>query len=159
MSVSLWRIARNTIQYRADDLSGGGARSFGGRWNSKGNAVIYTAPTIALAVLESLAHIGDDIAARNRFLIRIDVPDEVWEARTTLNVAKLDPSWVSEPPGMTSIALGDAWIKGNASVLLEVPSVIVHEEFNVLINPVHADAAKLKARPVRQFVYDPRLQA
>lgn len=159
MTVSLWRIAKNTAQYRANDMSGGGAKAVGGRWNSKGNAVIYTSPTIALATLETLAHIGNEIAARNRFLIRIEVPDDVWKARETLDVARLDPTWVSEPPGMATISLGDAWIKGNTAALLEVPSVIVHEEFNVLINPAHADSAGITASLVRQFVYDPRLQA
>lgn len=157
MTLNLWRIAKNTAQYQANDMSGGGAKAVGGRWNSKGNAVVYTSPTIALAILETLAHIGDDIAARNRFLIRIEVPDDVWGARETLDVAKFDPYWVSEPPAMATIAVGDAWIKGNTSALLEVPSVIVHEECNVLINPAHPDAARIKANFARQHVYDPRL--
>jgi len=159
MTVKLWRIAKNTTQYRADDMSGGGAKTFGGRWNSKGNAVIYASPTIALATLETLAHIGDEIAARNRFLIRIEVPDDVWKTRETLDVARLNPTWLAEPPGMATISLGDAWIAGNTTALLEVPSVIIHEEFNVLINPAHPDAARIKASLIRQFVYDPRLQA
>ena len=159
MTVKLWRIAKNTTQYRADDMSGGGAKTFGGRWNSKGNAVIYASPTIALATLETLAHIGDEIAARNRFLIRIEVPDDVWKTRETLDVARLNPTWLAEPPGMATISLGDAWIAGNTTALLEVPSVIIHEEFDVLINPAHPDAARIKASLIRQFVYDPRLQA
>ncbi|MFH1660773.1 MAG: RES family NAD+ phosphorylase [Pseudomonadota bacterium] len=157
MTVNLWRIAKNTAQYQANDMSGGGAKTVGGRWNSKGSAVIYTSPTIALATLETLAHIGDEIAARNRFLIQIEVPDDVWKARETLDVTRLDPSWVSEPPGLATISPGDAWIKGNTAALLEVPSVIIHEEFNVLINPAHTDAVRIKASVIRQFVYDPRL--
>lgn len=159
MTVKLWRIAKNTAQYQANDMSGGGAKTVGGRWNSKGNAVIYTSPTIALATLETLAHIGDEIAARNRFLILLEVPDDLWAARETLDIARLDPTWASEPPGMATISLGDAWIKGHTATLLEVPSVIIHEEFNVLINPSHPDVARIKASLIRQFVYDPRLQA
>lgn len=157
MTVNLWRIAKNTAQYQANDMSGGGAKTVGGRWNSKGSAVIYTSPTIALATLETLAHIGDEIAARNRFLIQIEVPDDVWKARETLDVTRLDPTWVSEPPGLATISPGNAWIKGNTAALLEVPSVIIHEEFNVLINPAHPDAVRIKASLIRQFVYDPRL--
>lgn len=157
MTVNLWRIAKNTALYQANDMSGGGAKTVGGRWNSKGSAVIYTSPTIALATLETLAHIGDEIAARNRFLIQIEVPDDVWKARETLDVTRLDPTWVSEPPGLATISPGDAWIKGNTAALLEVPSVIIHEEFNVLINPAHPDAVRTKASLIRQFVYDPRL--
>lgn len=155
--VVLWRIAKNTAQYPADDMTGGGAKTVGGRWNSKGLAVVYSSPTISLATLETLAHIGDDIAARNRFLIRIEVPDSVWNAREVLDVSALDPTWLSEPPGMASIAVGDEWLRAGSSALFLVPSVIIPDECNVLINPLHPDAQQIKAGVVRQFVYDPRL--
>lgn len=153
----LWRIAKNTAQYPAADMTGGGAKAVGGRWNSKGLAVIYSSTSVALAVLETLAHIGDDIAARNRFLIRIDVPDTVWNKRAILDPTSLDPTWLSEPPGMASIATGDTWLRQGANALLLVPSVIVPEECNVLINPLHGDAGGIRAEVVRQYVYDPRL--
>lgn len=153
----LWRIAKNTAQYPANDMTGGGAKAVGGRWNSKGLAVVYSSPNVALATLETLAHIGDDIAARNRFLIRIDVPDAVWHKREMLEVSSLDPTWLSEPPGMASISAGDKWLLLGDTALLLVPSVIVPEECNVLINPLHADAKKITATVTRQYVYDPRL--
>jgi RES domain-containing protein len=155
--VSLWRIAKDTPHYKADDLSGGGAAAFGGRWNSKGKYVVYTAPTISLASLESLAHIGDDIAARNRFLIKIQVPLDVWKKRQTVTPADLPVTWVAEPPGAATTDCGDAWLASNSSALLVVPSVIIHDESNVLINPSHPDAKKITATVLRQYVYDPRL--
>jgi hypothetical protein len=63
-----WRIAQHTTQFSAEDLSGRGARETGGRWNSKGKAAVYAASTIALATLETLAHLGSYIAIRNVFL-------------------------------------------------------------------------------------------
>ncbi|GAB3257646.1 RES family NAD+ phosphorylase [Chitinimonas naiadis] len=155
-AVSLWRIAKATPDFQADDLSGGGARKFGGRWNQKGTALVYASPTIALACLETLAHIGDGIAARNRFLVEISVPAKVWAARKVLTVADLPPSWLAEPPAADSMAVGSNWVAEGSSALLQVPSVLVHEEANLLINPAHPDAAAIRACVVRQFLYDPR---
>jgi len=155
--VALWRIAKHTADYAATDLSGGGARACGGRWNGKGMPVVYAATTIALATLKTLAHLGGNIAIRNAFLVRIDVPASVWKSRQTVTAGELPPTWLAEPPGSTSIDTGNAWLATRASALLLVPSVIVPEEYNVLINPLHSLANKLTASVVRQFVYDPRL--
>jgi RES domain-containing protein len=153
----IWRIAKHTPAYQAADLSGGGAKLTGGRWNSKGKAVVYASSTIALSTLETLAHLGDNIAIRNAFLVRINVPAAVWRAREIVEADDLDITWVAEPPGSTTINFGDDWLdKATASVLL-VPSVIVPEEYNVLINPAHPDTAKITASVARHFVYDPRL--
>jgi RES domain-containing protein len=70
----------------------------------------------------------------------------------------LPVTWVAEPPGKASIEIGDAWLAKRAAPLLLVPSVIVPEEYNVLINPAHAAAAAITAQVVRQFIYDPRLK-
>lgn len=155
--VVLWRIAKHTADYRADDLSGGGAKKVGGRWNGKGWAVVYASRSIALATLETLAHLGDDIAIRNAFLVRIDVPPSVWKRREYIAPEDLDPTWSAEPPGMNTIEFGNAWLTGCSAALLEVPSVLVPEECNVLINPAHPDAKRLVAEVLRQFIYDPRL--
>lgn len=155
--VALWRIAKHTADYVATDLGGGGARVSGGRWNGKGMPVVYAATSIALATLETLAHLGGNIAMRNAFLVRIDVPASVWKSRQTITAGELDPTWLAEPPGSTSIDAGNAWLAQRACALLQVPSVIVPEEYNVLINPMHPHAGKLSATVVRQYVYDPRL--
>ena len=153
----LWRIAKHTVQYTASDMSGGGAKATGGRWNSKGAPVVYASTTIALATLETLAHLGDNIAIRNAFLLQIDVPASVWKLREIIQPAELEPTWVAEPPGSTTVSFGDNWLAGASAPILMVPSVIVPEEYNVLINPMHPRAKRLQAKVVRQFVYDPRL--
>lgn len=152
---TLWRIAAVTPDYTADDMSGTGAMVTGGRWNSVGIPVVYSADTIALAVLETLAHIRLDGLPLNRYLVRIDVPDEIWEARAILGVPPV--GWDAEPKGMPSIHAGDKWIASNTSALMTVPSVIVPEEQNVLINPKHRDSVLLKATMVRKWHYDSRL--
>jgi RES domain-containing protein len=153
----LWRIAKHTAEYEATDLTGGGARATGGRWNSKGKAVVYASTSIALATLETLAHLGDTIAIRNAFLVHVAVPASVWSAREMVQASQLDPTWLAEPPGSTSIRFGDEWLASKHSPLLLVPSVIVPEEFNVLINPAHPGTALISAAVSRQFIYDPRL--
>ena len=152
-----WRIAKETAKYSADDMSGGGAAASGGRWNHKGCALVYASSSIALACLETLAHLGAGIAGRNRYLIEITVPQRVWKARQTESPSTLSPQWSAEPPGLYSMTLGTEWVQNGACALLEVPSVIIPEEINILINPSHRDAKKMTARVVRQFVYDPRL--
>ena len=155
--VTVWRIAKHTPEFSADDMSGGGAKKAGGRWNGKGRAVVHASASIALATLETLAHLGDSIAVRNAFLVRIDIPLPVWERRDRLAPDTLDPTWLAEPAGSATIALGNRWLDSAAAAVLEVPSVIVPEESNLLINPAHADVTLLRAAVARQFIYDPRL--
>lgn len=155
--VTVWRFAKHTLDFSAADLSGGGARKTGGRWNSKGRAVVYASSSIALATLETLAHLGDCIAVRNAFLVRIDIAQAVWERRNRIAPESLDPTWLAEPAGSATASFGDRWLDSAAAAVLEVPSVIVPEESNLLINPAHADASLIRATVARQFLYDPRL--
>jgi RES domain-containing protein len=156
LSVILWRIAQETREYRADDLSGAGAAKVGGRWNSIGKAMVYTSRSVALAYLESLAHLGRE-APRNRFLIRISVPDRIWERALWATEKDLPRAWRAEPAGQTSTQFGDKWLAAGKSALLCLPSVIVPEDTNVLINPAHADANHITVKVHRQILYDPRL--
>ena len=150
----LWRIATETRRYKATDMSGGGAASNPGRWNEENQPVVYAAPSIAIAVLETAAHINDGGLPLNRFVVRIDVPDAVWDAREELDVRSLAPTWAAIPAGATSIQLGSAWLQSQRSAIFLVPSVIVPEERAALINPAHADAKQLRASVHRAFDYN-----
>ncbi|MFO1271983.1 MAG: RES family NAD+ phosphorylase [Rubrivivax sp.] len=150
----LWRIAADTRSYGADDLSGAGAAKSPGRWNDTGQPVVYAAPTIAMAVLETAAHIDDGGLPLNRYLVEITVPDATWKAREVLDQSRLDATWAAIPAGRGSVKPGSDWIKGGTAALLVVPSVIVPEESAVVINASHPDAAGLKARIVRLFEYN-----
>lgn len=152
----LWRIASETRQYGAADFSGAGAAAKPGRWNAIGEAVLYAAPTIAMTVLETAAHIDDAGLPQNRFVVRIDVPEKMWRARITLGVAALPVTWAAIPAGRASVGVGSRWIREGASALLEVPSVIVPEETVVALNATHPEIKRLKATVVRRFDY-PRL--
>lgn len=154
MTVAVWRIAVEAPAYAANDVSGTGAKATGGRWNSKGTPVVYCATNIALATLETVHYLQTGGLPYNRFLVRIDVPDAVWDARQVL--APLPGGWDAIPAGLASRSAGDAWIRSGTSALLLVPSVIVPDEYNVLVNPVHVDASTVTATAIRRWLYDPR---
>lgn len=154
MTVQLWRIAVEAKAYSADDMSGAGAKITGGRWNSPGTAMVYASVNVALAVLETLSHVRSAGLPYNRFLVRIDVPPSVWALRETL--AHLPGGWDAVPSGLASCKAGDAWIAARRSPLLVVPSVIVPQEHNVLINPAHPETKKIGAVTVERWHYDPR---
>ncbi|MCW5221660.1 RES family NAD+ phosphorylase [Verminephrobacter aporrectodeae] len=159
MTTVLWRIATDTKEYKAHDLSGKGAQKTGGRWNRPGRPVVYTSLTVALACLETVVHLDASDLPMHRFLVRIEVPDQLWEARRRLMPADLPPGWNATPEGKASLDVGDTWLATASTTLLTVPSVIVPEEYNVLINPLHANAAAIKAIKERPWFYDQRLLA
>ena len=119
--------------------------------------MVYASTTIALATLETLAHLGSNIAIRNAFLVQITVPEVVWHEREILEAKHLPPTWVAEPPGSTTIELGDQWLRNLSAPLLLVPSVIIPEEYNVMINPAHPGIRHIRSSVFRHFIYDPRL--
>jgi RES domain-containing protein len=157
LTIALWRIATDTPDYTADDLSGEGARRAGGRWNRSGTPMLYTASSIALACLETIVHLGGDDLPLNRYLVRIEVPDRLWSGAPRFDAAA-HVGWDAVPHGKVSLDAGEAWASGRRSVLLVVPSAIVPEETDVLINPLHRDAAHLRARKIRRWTYDTRLR-
>jgi RES domain-containing protein len=158
VTVALWRIATDTPDWTADDLAGKGAAARGGRWNAAGERVTYSSSSISLAAWETRAHLGR-LATQlpfNRILVRIDVPDDVWARRETL-APPLPVGWNVIPEGRVSRHLGSAWLARRSSALLCVPSVVVAEEHNVLINPAHPDAARLAVTRLRRFHFDHRV--
>ena len=150
----LWRIAADTRKYPADDLSGGAAAVSPGRWNDEMQAVVYTAPTIAIAVLETAAHIDDAGLPLNRFLVRIDVSEAVWKKREVVDASALPVTWSAIPAGRGSVKFGSDWIASRRSPILLVPSVIVPEEMAALVNPAHPLAKRITATIVRPFEYN-----
>jgi len=153
----LWRIATQTSTWAATDLSGTGARLTGGRWNSPGRPVVYTSTSMALAVLETVVHLKSSSFPFARYLVRLEVPPALWKARRIHAVEELPEGWDALPAGSVSRHLGDAWLAEGQPALLEIPSVVLPEESNVLVNPLHRDAHKVKATMVRPFAYDARL--
>ena len=93
----------------------------------------------------------------NRYLVELEMPDDLWAAAEVAEPSMLAVGWDAEPAGHVSIDFGSAWAIARRSALLLVPSVIVPEEQNLLINPAHPDAARVRACKVRRWLYDPRL--
>jgi RES domain-containing protein len=154
LTVSGWRIAPEVLEHAANDMSGSGAKLTGGRWNSPGVALLYCSANISLAALETLSHAKSGTLPYNHFLARIDIPDDIWEKRR-----QLDPfpgGWDAVPSGLTSRKVGDEWGALGSSALLIVPSAIIPDESNILINPSHADAANIKSTTLKRWIYDPR---
>jgi RES domain-containing protein len=138
---TVWRICRRPFA----DLSGDGARLYGGRWNTPGRPLIYAAETAALAVLEVRVHLDLDWDM---------LPDDY--VLVAIDTAAIVAETIHEPPDDPQ-TIGDAWIESRRSALLRVPSFIVPESYNVLINPVHPDALSIQLGPVRPFRFDQRL--
>ena len=135
-----WRICRRSYA----DLSGEGARRYGGRWNRRGTPVVYLAEHPALAVLEVLVH--------------LDIPPELLPEDYVLLRAELS-LWPETPPfdqPYNPEAVGNAWLRTGETALLRVPSVLVPHSFNLLLNPAHRTAARAKIVSVEAFVFDPR---
>jgi len=141
----IYRIARALHQ----ELDGEGARQTGGRWNSPGTAVVYASSTRALAALEYLVHIDIDEVPDDLVLISVEVPDDL----SVENVAD-DVSG-----GSAERSAGDAWARAGRSVVLGVPSRVIPEERNYVINPRHPSAGGVRVVHVRGFVFDERLVA
>ncbi len=149
--LSAWRIVRE--KHVAVAFSGEGAAKYGGRWNSPGVRVAYTSESKALAALELLVHLNPPVFFKYvAFQIQFDEG-----LVQTITVEELPPGWDSEPPPASTIRLGDQWAKGFRSAVLAVPSMIVPEEANYLVNPIHPDFSRISIGPARDFVIDPRL--
>ena len=119
--------------------------------------MIYTASNRALACLETIVHLNSGGLPLNRYLIEIEIPDAIWSAAVTVSPANL-VGWDAEPAGMASIDFGTEWTNSKRTALLIVPSAIVQEEPNILINPDHIDVRNIVAHKRRKWLYDPRLQ-
>lgn len=138
----------------AGDLTGTGARLYGGRWNSEGKSMLYTASSRALAVLEVLVHLNPLIVPDNFCLVEIEVPED---SIYTLNPNLLPANWRSVSPQTALRNLGDAFLKQQTSLLMKVPSSIVPAEYNYLLNPLHPDAVKARVVNRESFSFDERL--
>lgn len=148
----MWRLCRE--KYATTPFDGYGAAQSGNRWNSKGVYIAYAAESAALAQLEMLAHIDRDIAPADYVYAVADIPDELI---TTVDPSHLPPNWRTIPPPPILQKIGDAWVTSMASVALRVPSVLSPTDANVLINPRHPDAGRIRYEPLTKVISDPRL--
>ena len=139
----------------AEDLSGRGAELSGGRWNSKGVALVYTSESRALSTTEIAVHTPLGIIPDDYKLISIEIPDKV--KILELKIIDLSKDWKSIPYKSSSQQLGNNFVKEEKYLIMKVPSAVVQDEFNYLINPKHKDINKIKIIKVEDFGFDERL--
>lgn len=135
-----------------EDLEGTGAARYPGRWNSKGTYILYTAATPSLALLESVVHISN-IAISSYCMICLDVPED--KIKTIIS-PELPGNWFVNPPIDVLKHIGDSFIKENKFLALKVPSAIMPEENNYLLNPAHPDFKRISTVYVRNIPIDER---
>lgn len=138
----------------AKDLSGTGAKLFGGRWNSVGVPMHYMSANRALAALEVLANIGTMLDSKKLTLTVYEVPDHSVQ---TIKIDQLPQNWSGYPSLEDLKKIGDEFVKKGDFLLLKVPSAIIFDEFNYLMNVGHALAQKVKLVEVKLFSFDQRL--
>ena len=137
----------------SNDISGTGAKLMGGRWNSKGIPMLYTSEHISLAVLEMLVNTQFKDYAIALDMLSIQLPANI--VINEINLKKLKKGWI-EDYGYTAF-IGDEFIKDKQNLLLKVPSAVITDECNYLINPLHTDFKKIKIIETRSFKTDERL--
>jgi RES domain-containing protein len=144
-----WRITR--ARKSADAFSGEGGRVFGGRWNSPGIRMVYTAGSRSLAILEVLAHLTKSAPLNKYVLYRVECEDSLVQI-----LSNLPPGWNAEPPTAASQSVGDAWVRSATHPVLSVPSAIVPQERNYLLNPSHPEFPRIViAKPAAYRINPP----
>ncbi len=138
----------------AKDLSGKGAELAGGRWNNKGNALIYTSESRALCTAQTAVHIPLGIVPSNYDIISIKIPDKL--------ILDLDPGllprdWKQFPHSAETQNIGDDFIAESEYLALRVPSAVIQDEKNILINPRHPRFKEVKILSIEPFAFDERL--
>lgn len=154
--MKVFRIERE--KYLESTLEGIGAASTEGyRWNSLNTYLVYTAESRALATLEVSVHLdlSEDLPT-DRYYVEIDIPDDI--IIFEINIEDLPDGWDSKPPILETQYIGDDFVKEKNAAVLKVPSSIVQQEFNYLINPNHPDAEKITVVSTTYFKFDNRLQ-
>ncbi|MBI5856651.1 MAG: RES family NAD+ phosphorylase [Sphingobacteriales bacterium] len=151
--MELYRITQ--VKY-ADDLTGNGARLYGGRWNSEGLFAVYTSSSRALALLEVLAHTpAKMLDEKDYMLVTLSIPDSVKKDEIVL--ADLTTGWDAPDTRPITKRLGDKFLRSKSGLLLAVPSVLVPEEMNYVLNPLHNDMRKVKLAQRRRIAFDRRV--
>jgi len=149
--LSAWRLTKTKLLTGAWD--GEGAKKAGGRWNSVGIAAVYTSGTLSLALVEVLVHLPSGILPAYS-AVRVDFDESMVAA---VDPVELPSNWRDHPPPPETKAIGDQWVSEGSSLVLRVPSVVVPNEFNYVLNPSHPAFADISIGDPIPFPFDPRL--
>lgn len=152
----VFRIERQ--KHLATTLSGIGASlARGFRWNSLSTRLVYTAESRALATLEVAVHLdlSEDLPT-DRWLVEIEIPNDI--AIQEVRIQDLPVDWDAKPPILTTQLIGDDFVQYAQAAVLKVPSSIIPQEYNYLINPLHTDSARIRVIGEAPLQFDSRFQ-
>ena len=147
-----YRLAREKF---ADILSGKGAALKGARWNSVGVELIYTASNRSLAMAEIAVHFTLATVPADYMMMTIFIPDEI--SLLKLNAKDLPAGWNVFPPPSSTQITGDKFVTDNKYCVLQIPSSVTQGDYNILINPNHAEFKKIKIINRDKFPFDKRI--
>lgn len=150
----VWRLARPKF---ATELSGEGNAKTGARWNSPGRGVVYASFNLSLCVLETFVHLPAllRINPSEMTAVRIEIPDEA--SRLDIDLTELPSDLAGEEAQERCRQLGDQWLTAHEHLVCTMPSMIVPQERNLMINPAHRLVARIKIVSTDRFRFDPRL--
>jgi RES domain-containing protein len=148
------RVYRVVNTKYADDLSGEGARLHGGRWNHIGIPCMYTSQSRSLAVLEFSVNVSIDRILRYLSMVEIEIPHDILEAK----IRDLSGDWKTAPLPSSAKDFGTHLLNGKSHAVIKIPSSVIPEEFNYLINPRHLLSATCKIIEIKDFVFDIRIK-
>lgn len=137
------------------DLSGIGARLYGGRWNRKGIGIVYTSESRALSLVEFLVNVPFSILPNKLCIATVEIDDRIHPGE--IPIGDLPKNWRKFPASSELAEIGSKWAVSNESLALRVPSAVVPHEFNILINPSHPDMKHVAIADVEEFEIDKRL--
>ena len=138
-----------------NELSGKGAEKYGGRWNTKGYQIIYTGESRALCTAEIAVHTPLGIVPKDYYLQTIKLP--VKQSISKITTSKLEAGWKNFPHEVSTKKIGNTFIDEGKYLVLKVPSAVIQDEYNYLINPLHKDFKKINLKKVEEFKFDKRL--
>ncbi len=139
----------------ASDLTGEGARLNGGRWNNKLVGCLYTSESRALALLEYTVNININDIPRALSITLIEIPDQ---SIKILKEADLPGDWKQSPAPSSTKNFGSNLLLAAAEPVIKIPSTVIPNEYNYLLNPLHPESKKFKIVSVSDFVYDVRIK-
>jgi len=148
-----WRIVKQ--RYEKEAFSGEGARLYGGRWSRRGHALVYTADTLSLAALEYFVHLGPAMAEQKLVSFRVEIPGRV--AIESVDEKTLPAGWREIPPPPATRQRGADWAAEGSTAVLRVPSALIPEQHNLILNPGHPEFRKIKISGPDSFRFDSRM--
>ena len=150
--MQVWRLSK--AKYAAVAFTGEGARLFSGRWNPAGVRMVYTSSSLALAAVEFFVHLDPSVAPDDLVAVPASIPPELFVER--IAPRDLPRNWRATD-NLRLQKIGAEWIRSQRSVALEVPSVAIEGDWNILLNPEHPDYKRIEIGKHRPFHFDERM--